>query len=95
MQKDVKKGNNYLYSLMVKQKTGSEKKKNKQKKEEHNKIEMALAISIILANLSCDLDFIGSLLGAQKWALECQEQVEASPSKKILNGQGKEVSARP
>jgi len=38
MQKDQKKGNTYLYSLMVKQKTGSEKKKNKQKKEEHNKM---------------------------------------------------------
>jgi hypothetical protein len=47
---------------------GGSKKKRKQKKEEDAKVEMTLAISIILANLSCDEEFIQTLLDTPSWA---------------------------
>jgi hypothetical protein len=42
-------------------------KPKKKKNDENREIELALAISIVLANLSCEDDFIKSLLGVHKW----------------------------
>lgn len=71
-----------------------QKRRRKQKKEESSKVEMALAISIILANLSCDLEFIKSLLGAGKWA-EDQPLNEQAGDHKVINGLGKQINSRP
>ncbi len=48
----------------------SDKGKSREKKkrnDENREIELALAISIILANLSCEEDFIKTLLGVDVW----------------------------
>lgn len=41
--------------------------KKKKRTEEDRETELALAISIILANLSCEEDFIATLLGVEFW----------------------------
>jgi len=46
--------------------------------DEDKEIELALAISIILANLSCEEDFIYTLLGVAKWKRKSKSAVEES-----------------
>lgn len=50
-------------------------KKKKSRSEENREIELVLAISIILANLSCEEDFIHTLLGVKDWKKKAQVAV--------------------
>lgn len=50
--------------------------KIRENQERNRSEELALAVSIILANLSCDEDFLKILLGVDEWNKTCKPEKE-------------------